>query len=456
MPWCRRTGKRSGSRAAGLGRLARVEKRYLFTPGPTPVPPEVLAALAAPIVHHRSPDFRPILERCLARLREVCRTERSAPVHRLRHGRLRVGGANLVSPGERHLVVSAGSFGERWVAMTAAFGADVDHLRYAWGETPAPDDSARAAAGRRGEGGVGRAVGDLHRRRRRLQAIAAAAATRRTRRRRRRLEPGRGSVRDGRVGARRRRLRLAEGADDAARPRARRRRLRAALARPAARRASTSTGSGRATAQVQLDAAFTPPSRSSARSTWRSGSCSRRGSSVVRAPRPPRPRRRAGVKAMGLELFSPDEDRSAVVTAVRTPDGVDAAEIVSALRDRFGITIAAGQGELKGKIFRLGHIGWFDVFDITAQLAAVELVLAELGADIERGAAVAARRSRRTSRRRVTARMVLVRETIARGGRRAPPRPVRRRRRRRLAISRRSSAATTRSSSARRRSSPPS
>jgi aspartate aminotransferase-like enzyme len=99
---------------------------------------------------------------------------------------------------------------------------------------------------------------------------------------------------------------------------------------------------------------------------------------------------RAGVKALGLELFSPDEDRSAVVTAVRAPSGVDGTDVVKALRDRFGITIANGQGELKGKIFRLGHIGWFDVFDITTQIAAVELVLADLGADVERGVAVTA------------------------------------------------------------------
>jgi aspartate aminotransferase-like enzyme len=91
---------------------------------------------------------------------------------------------------------------------------------------------------------------------------------------------------------------------------------------------------------------------------------------------------------MGLELFSPDEERSAVVTAIRAPEGVDATEIVEGLRDRFGITIANGQGSLKGKIFRIGHIGWFDVFDITTALAAVELVLADAGADIERGLAV--------------------------------------------------------------------
>jgi Serine-pyruvate aminotransferase/archaeal aspartate aminotransferase len=91
---------------------------------------------------------------------------------------------------------------------------------------------------------------------------------------------------------------------------------------------------------------------------------------------------------MGLELFSPDEERSAVVTAIRAPDGVDATEIVNSLRDRFGITIANGQADLKGKIFRIGHIGWFNVFDITTALAAVELVLSDAGAQIERGVAV--------------------------------------------------------------------
>jgi aspartate aminotransferase-like enzyme len=97
---------------------------------------------------------------------------------------------------------------------------------------------------------------------------------------------------------------------------------------------------------------------------------------------------REGAKAMGLELFSPDEERSAVVTAIRAPDGVDSTEVVKGLRDRFGMTIANGQGDLKGKIFRIGHIGWFDIFDITSALAAVELVLTDAGAEIERGVAV--------------------------------------------------------------------
>ena len=73
---------------------------------------------------------------------------------------------------------------------------------------------------------------------------------------------------------------------------------------------------------------------------------------------------------------------------MRVPDGVDGNELSLTLRDRHGITVAPGQGDLKGKIFRIGHIGYFDVFDITTVLAAVELTLAELGAEIERGVAV--------------------------------------------------------------------
>ncbi|MGZ4353805.1 MAG: pyridoxal-phosphate-dependent aminotransferase family protein, partial [Gaiellaceae bacterium] len=95
---------------------------------------------------------------------------------------------------------------------------------------------------------------------------------------------------------------------------------------------------------------------------------------------------RAGAKAMGLELFSPDEDRSAVVTAMRMPDGIDGQEIVAAVGKEMGVTLAGGQGELRGKIVRIGHIGYVDIFDVVTGLAAVELALAEAGADIERGA----------------------------------------------------------------------
>jgi serine---pyruvate transaminase len=96
---------------------------------------------------------------------------------------------------------------------------------------------------------------------------------------------------------------------------------------------------------------------------------------------------REGAKAMGLELFSPDEERSAVVTAILTPEGVDAKALVLELRDRFGITVAGGHGELGSRMFRIGHIGYYDVLDITTSLTAVETLLIERGVEVEAGAA---------------------------------------------------------------------
>src|SRR5436189_5965737 len=118
-------------------------KRYLLTPGPTPVPPEVLAAMSQPVVHHRSPDFRPVYDRTLGRLKQVFRTEADVLLFgSAGTGAMESAVANLCSPGERVLVVSAGYFGERWASIAAAYGAEVDNLRYAWGEIPSPDDVA--------------------------------------------------------------------------------------------------------------------------------------------------------------------------------------------------------------------------------------------------------------------------------------------------------------------------
>ena len=118
------------------------EKRYLLTPGPTPVPPEVLAALAEPVIHHRARDYREIYERCLARLREVYRTEHDVllfttsgtgrvRVRRRQPDVARATGSSSSRPGTS---ASAGP------VMAKAFGADLVHARLDWGETPEPDD----------------------------------------------------------------------------------------------------------------------------------------------------------------------------------------------------------------------------------------------------------------------------------------------------------------------------
>ena len=98
--------------------------------------------------------------------------------------------------------------------------------------------------------------------------------------------------------------------------------------------------------------------------------------------------RRACV-ALGCELFAP-EAPSPTVTAVRGPDGLDTGKLVKHLRDRYGVSIMGGQDAVKGKIFRVAHLGYFDTFDILTSVAALEMALADLGVKVPHGAGVAA------------------------------------------------------------------
>src|SRR5262245_1188842 len=123
------------------------EPGYLMTPGPTPVPPEVEAAMADPLLYHRGPEFRVVLERVLSRLPEVFRAQgETVLLTSSGSAALESAVSNLVSPGDRVLVVAAGYFGERWGEIARAFGAEVTELHYAWGETPQPEDVAARLA----------------------------------------------------------------------------------------------------------------------------------------------------------------------------------------------------------------------------------------------------------------------------------------------------------------------
>jgi aspartate aminotransferase-like enzyme len=368
------------------------EKRYLLTPGPTEVPPEVLAELAKPVVHHRSPDFRPVFRDCLERLRRVFRADGDVLLMTCSGtGAMESIVANLTESGDRVLVVSAGQFGERWGGIAAAHGCVVDWLRYEWGETPTAADltarleelgsvkvvflthsetstgvvcdlAALAAAGR----GAGALVA--------VDAVSSLGAVP--------LETD------------------AWGLDAVASGSQKALMCPPGLAMVAvSERAWSQRISSRSfyfdwerirAAQAELDAAFTPAVSLVAALNAALGllldrigleAAFERHASLGRACR-------EGLKAMGLELFSPDEERAGVVTAAYAPDGIDATELVLTLRDRFGITIANGHAHLKGKIFRIGHIGYYDVFDVTTALGAIELVLTELDAPIERGVAV--------------------------------------------------------------------
>jgi serine---pyruvate transaminase len=368
------------------------QKRYLFTPGPTPVPPQVLAALAEPVLHHRAPDFREVYARVLQRLQEVHRTANEVLLFTCSGtGAFESALVNLCSPGERVLAVSAGHFGERWAAMARTYGCAVEELRYAWGETPSADDLRRKLGEIepvalvvlvQSETSTG-VVADI-------PALAAAAK-----------DAGALVVVDAvsSLGA------LPLDMDDWGLDVVVAGSQKALMTPPGLATAAVSPAAweqvARSTlpsfyfdwertrqAQERLDSAFTPAVSLVVALDVALGLLLANGleDAFERHVRLGRACR-AGIKAMGLELFSPDEDRSAVVTAARMPDGIAASELTLALRERHGVTIAGGQGELKNAIFRIGHIGWYDEFDIATGLAAVELVLGELGAPIERGVA---------------------------------------------------------------------
>jgi serine---pyruvate transaminase len=362
-----------------------------MAPGPTPVPPEVLAASAEPVIHHRGPDFRELMLRTLARLQEVCRTQNDVLLF-TGSGSAAFESAvvNLLSPGERVLVVTAGAFGDRWSALSAAYGADVHELRYAWGETPQPDE-LRASLDESGaevvvvvhsetSTGVVSDVQALARTARDAGALIVVDAV-----------SSLGAVPievdgwglDVVVAGSQKALMTPPGlslatVSTSAWERAKRstmprfyfdwERMQAALA----------TGSTPFTPAVTLVAALDVALGLLLEEGLEAAFA--RHAALGRACR-------EGAKAMGLELFSPDEERSAVVTAILTPDGVDAKDLVLELRDRFGITVAGGHGELGARMFRIGHIGYYDVLDITTSLTAVETLLVERGAEIERGVA---------------------------------------------------------------------
>jgi aspartate aminotransferase-like enzyme len=370
------------------------QKRYLLTPGPTPVPPEVLAALAERVIHHRSPDFKSVFEQVEARLRRVFGTTNDVLLFTASGtGAYESAFVNLLSPGEKALVVSHGEFGTRWQKLGAALGVDVVPLTYEWGQTPAAADitrelsesGAKVAFIVHSETSTG-VVSDI-------RSLVAACN-----------EAGAISVVDAisSLGAvpletdawgidvvvtgSQKALMTPPGlafasiserawakSTDATLPRFY---WDWAKARAAQEKGSTPFTPATSTV-VALNAALElildeGLDRVFARHVALGRAC------------------RAGAKAMGLELYSPDDDSAAVLTGILTPPGIDAVAMRLALRNRYGITIAGGHGDIVDRLFRIGHIGYVDVFDITTVLGAIELQLVEMGTAVERGAAGAA------------------------------------------------------------------
>jgi serine---pyruvate transaminase len=371
------------------------EKRYLVTPGPTPVPPEVLAATALPMIHHRGPDFRAALARVIERLKQVFVTEQEMLTFTSAGtGVMESAMQNLCSPGDRVLVVSHGYFGERFAALADTYGCDLVHLRYGWGESPNADEvgekleeigGAKAVFLTHSDTSTG-VVSDLRSIAERLNgteamivvdAISSLAAVP--------VETDAWGL-DVVITSSHKALMCPPG-----------------LAFASVSDRAFDTARAATTPRYYFDWERTRAAQEKGENPFSPAISLYLGLDValgmilddgleaayerhVRLGRACR----AGVKAMGLELFSPDEDRAAVVTAIRMPSDVDGQAVVLSMRERSGVTIIGGQGEVRGKIVRIGHIGYVDVFDVTTALAALELAMVEAGADVERAAAASA------------------------------------------------------------------
>jgi aspartate aminotransferase-like enzyme len=372
-----------------------------MTAGPTPLPPRVSQVMAEPILYHRAPAFIEIYERVLKRLEDVFQTQSDVLVFAASGtGSMESAVANLIAPGDKALVASCGKFGQRWAELCQAYGADLYHHEGEWGERIEPEDLERAFA-RAGGGvkalfttqsetstGVVNDVAALTEVAHRNGALIGVDAV-----------SGLGVVDlptdswevDVVCSGSQKALMCPPGL------------AFAAVSERALEAASAARASGarsyyfdwEKTAKGQrkrpADSPFTP-----AVSIFRALDVAlemieeetlpavfERHATLGRAAR-------EAVKALGLDLFGPEDDNANVVTAVKVPDGIDGAAIPKLMRDRYRVTVAGGQAHLKGQIVRVAHCGYYGAFDILSTVAALEMALRELGADVALGAGVAA------------------------------------------------------------------
>jgi aspartate aminotransferase-like enzyme len=371
-------------------------KEYLMTAGPTPLPPAVSQVMAEPILYHRAPAFIEVYARVLERLPSVFGASDDVLTFTSSGtGAMESAVANLVREGEPAVVASCGKFGERWKDLCDAFGAATHHLDAGWGNRVDPadldkalsDSGAKVAFTTLSETSTGvlndiAALGEVARSYDAILAVDAVSAL--------------GAVPvnqaaygiDVIVAGSQKALMCPPG-------------LAFASVSERALERAAEQGSGRLyfdwtrTAKGQRkdppDSPFTPAVTLFRALDVALNLIEREGLDQVFA----RHRllggaTRAAAKALDLELFGPEDENANVVTAIKLPDSIDGGKVPKIMRDQYGITIAGGQNQLKGKIARIAHCGYYGPFDIVTTIAAFEMTLRSLGAEVELGAGVAA------------------------------------------------------------------
>ena len=371
-----------------------MQKKHLLAPGPTPVPPEALLAMAMPIIHHRAPDFLPILDSAKKGLQWLYQTKNDVLIL-CSTGTGGMDGAvtNFLSPGDDVLVVNGGKFGERWTKICQAYGMKVEELIVEWGYAVKAEQveaslkknpKIKAVFIQANETSTGvyhdvKSVGAVVRKTDALfvvDAISALVAHD--------IKADEWGI-DVMIGGSQKGVMLPPGlafvsasdkawkmADTAKTPKFyfNFKKERENLAK------NQTNFTSAVTLIIGLNASIKMLQDEGLENVFA------RHDKLARATR-------AGAVALGLKLF-PKESPSNALTAIEAPAGVDGQAIYKDLRVKYGITGAGGQDKLKGKIFRIAHLGYAGTFDVITAIAGIEMVLKGLGHPVKLGTGVGA------------------------------------------------------------------
>ncbi len=363
-----------------------IRKTRLFTPGPTPLLPAAQFAMAAADIHHRTAEFRTLYTRVLAQLKDFVGTTNDVLIlSSSGTGAMEASVSNLTSPGDRVLVLTAGKFGERWTGITKAFGCEVDVVSAPYGSTFALADikaalklETRAVFVQATESSTGvrhdvQAIGQLLKDEKSealfiVDGITGLGTTH--------LDMDAWGI-DVLIGGSQKAVMIPPGLSYlAVSPRAWDR--MEATYNPRyyfdlrKERKNALKGESAYTPSVALIAALGAALDYIAGQA--DGNLAEGRKKLVDNAETCAAMTRAAAEAMGLKLFAPKGSEAAAATAIVPPEGTDSGIIVKGLRSKFAAIVTDGQGEMKGSLFRIAHIGFFDYLDTIAIIGALEQV----------------------------------------------------------------------------------
>ncbi len=361
-----------------------LKKVRLFTPGPTPLLPAAQFAMAAADVHHRTAEFRALYQRVLSQLKEFVGTKNDVIILASSGtGAMEAAVSNLTSPGDRILVLSAGKFGERWTSLGKAFGCQVDTLSAPYGQTFSidevrarlkPDVKAVFMQATETSTGARHCVQSIAALTKETDALLVVDAI-----------TGLGTTHfdvdgwgiDVIIGGSQKAVMIPPGlAYCAVSERAWKRMETSKNPRYyfdlRKERKSAAAGESAYTPAVALIAALGAALDYIAAGSG--GDIAAGRDALIHNAEVVSEMTRAAVQAFGLKLFAPAAPASAV-TAVLAPEGTDSGKIVKGFKEQFGGVIANGQGEMKGQLFRIAHLGFFDYLDTIAMVGGLEHVV---------------------------------------------------------------------------------